>query len=65
MADPVSVRFSDVEREALQRAAQVEGRAMSAVVREAVRVFLKMERGDERLEDLERRITRLEQMAGL
>lgn len=66
MADPVSVRFSDDERRELGLAARVRDVPMSAIVREAVRRHLEMNAGeDTRLDDFERRIARLEEMAGL
>lgn len=58
----IDFRLSQVEKDQLQADAVREGRSVSDVIR--FRLFGAAE-GDERFEDLERRVSRLEEMAGL
>lgn len=62
MGKPLSIRLSDREWEELSLQAAAENKTFSALVRE--RLF-GLQQADERLEDHERRISRLEEMAGL
>jgi len=59
----ITVRLQDHEREALVRQAQAEGKSLSALVRD--RVLGEPQVPSERAEALERRLARLEEMAGL
>lgn len=71
MANPISIRLSDVERRALDREAELRGVPISKIVRGALRAHLGLDEDvaataqDERLDDLEKRLGRLEGMAGL
>ena len=59
----ITVRLGEQERAELVRSARVQGRTVSSVVREAL--GLSASRVDEVLAEHERRLARLEQMAGL
>lgn len=59
----LTVRLSEGELQALKRDAQASGKSTSALVRE--RLGLSASGSDERLDDFERRLSRLEEMAGV